>query len=133
MIRRPPRSTLFPYTTLFRSLGKDVNYFFNVDPISIWLANPTALKPELAPLIKMVGDEYEKARPGTTVRSAHVGMAASNTYVFMTEVLPRAIKKYGGGGAGALRQAAPEGSGPEGRPTPGFRGSVGPHAPASAA
>src|SRR3989441_4270848 len=24
MIRRPPRSTLFPYTTLFRSLGDDV-------------------------------------------------------------------------------------------------------------
>src|SRR3989441_12352363 len=24
MIRRPPRSTLFPYTTLFRSLGYDV-------------------------------------------------------------------------------------------------------------
>src|SRR2546422_6622769 len=24
MIRRPPRSTLFPYTTLFRSLGFDV-------------------------------------------------------------------------------------------------------------
>src|SRR3712207_9583957 len=24
MIRRPPRSTLFPYTTLFRSLGKVV-------------------------------------------------------------------------------------------------------------
>src|SRR4051794_41722119 len=23
MIRRPPRSTLFPYTTLFRSLGKE--------------------------------------------------------------------------------------------------------------
>src|SRR2546422_3397029 len=24
MIRRPPRSTLFPYTTLFRSLGEEV-------------------------------------------------------------------------------------------------------------
>src|SRR2546430_11194572 len=24
MIRRPPRSTLFPYTTLFRSLGQDI-------------------------------------------------------------------------------------------------------------
>src|SRR3712207_7579150 len=24
MIRRPPRSTLFPYTTLFRSRGKDL-------------------------------------------------------------------------------------------------------------
>src|SRR3712207_8401510 len=25
MIRRPPRSTLFPYTTLFRSVGGDVH------------------------------------------------------------------------------------------------------------
>src|SRR5260370_31794518 len=24
MIRRPPRSTLFPYTTLFRSIGPDI-------------------------------------------------------------------------------------------------------------
>src|SRR3712207_7284012 len=27
MIRRPPRSTLFPYTTLFRSVGKDNKNF----------------------------------------------------------------------------------------------------------
>ena len=27
MIRRPPRSTLFPYTTLFRSYGKPINRF----------------------------------------------------------------------------------------------------------
>src|SRR2546430_17466977 len=27
MIRRPPRSTLFPYTTLFRSLGSDSAIF----------------------------------------------------------------------------------------------------------
>src|ERR1039458_10564014 len=26
MIRRPPRSTLFPYTTLFRSGGRDTSY-----------------------------------------------------------------------------------------------------------
>src|SRR5260370_42374705 len=26
MIRRPPRSTLFPYTTLFRSINDDPNY-----------------------------------------------------------------------------------------------------------
>src|SRR5215213_9543578 len=77
------------YDKLKEAIGKDVNYFFNVDPISIWLANEKALKPELAPLIKMVGEEYEKARPGTVVKSAHVGMAASNTYVFMSEVLPR--------------------------------------------
>src|SRR2546422_8123208 len=38
MIRRPPRSTLFPYTTLFRSvcfIGADVakKFFSTVDPI----------------------------------------------------------------------------------------------------
>jgi branched-chain amino acid transport system substrate-binding protein len=96
------------YDKLKESLGSDVNYFFNVDPISIWLTNPEALDKRLSPMVKMVGDEYEKAKPGTTIRSAHVGMAASNTYVFMTEVLPRAIKKYGGVDADALRKAALE-------------------------
>ena len=71
-------------------------------------------------MIKMVGDEYEKARPGTVVKSAHVGMAASNTYVFMTEVLPRAIKKYGGIDADALRKAALEVDLPEGGTMLGF-------------
>jgi ABC-type branched-subunit amino acid transport system substrate-binding protein len=108
------------YDKLKEAIGKDVNYFFNVDPISIWLANDKALRPELAPLIKMVGDEYDKARPGTLVRSAHVGMAASNTYVFMTEVLPRAIKKYGGVDADALRKAALEVDIPEGGTMLGF-------------
>src|SRR2546429_2167733 len=33
MIRRPPRSTLFPYTTLFRSLGRKVQPFrLNLQP-----------------------------------------------------------------------------------------------------
>src|SRR5216110_2324279 len=108
------------YDKLKEALGKDVNYVFNVDPISIWLTNEDALKPELLPLIKMVGDEYEKARPGTQVKSAHVGMAASNTYVFMTEVLPRAIKKYGGIDADSLRKAALEVDLPEGGTMLGF-------------
>ncbi len=108
------------YDKLKEAIGKDVNYFFNVDPISIWLANDKALRPELVPLIKVVGDEYDKARPGTVVRSAHVGMAASNTYVFMTEVLPRAIKKYGGIDADSLRKATLEVDLPEGGTMLGF-------------
>ena len=108
------------YDKLKESLGKDVNYFFNVDPISIWLANEKALRPQLPPLIKMVGEEYDKARPGTVVKSAHVGMSASNTYVFMTEVLPRAIKKHGGVGADALRKAALEVDLPDGGTMLGF-------------
>src|SRR2546426_2564177 len=30
MIRRPPRSTLFPYTTLFRSYAHDIHLFFTI-------------------------------------------------------------------------------------------------------
>ncbi len=32
MIRRPPRSTLFPYTTLFRSIALDGKYFYDYIP-----------------------------------------------------------------------------------------------------
>jgi ABC-type branched-subunit amino acid transport system substrate-binding protein len=105
---------------LKESLGADVNHIFNVDPISIWLVNEKALKPGLAEMVKLVGDEYEKARPGIAVKSAHVGMSASNTYVFMTEVLPRAIKQYGGIDAEAMRKAALDVDIPEGGTMLGF-------------
>ena len=84
------------YSKLKETVGADANYFFNVDPISIWQANLKSLKPELLPIIKEVGDAYLKAKPDTVIKSAHVGMAASNTYAFLTDILPRAIQKYGG-------------------------------------
>ncbi len=108
------------YDKLKEAVGTDVNYFFNVDPISIWLTNEQALKPGLAAIVKMIGDEYVKARPGTLNKSAHVGMAASNTYVLLTEVLPLAIQKYGGFDADALRKAALSVDLPEGGTMLGF-------------
>ena len=54
----------------------------------------------------MIGEEFDKVKPGVAIRSAHVGMAASNTFLFFTEVLPVAIKKYGGVDPDALRKAA---------------------------
>ncbi|HEV2550302.1 MAG TPA: ABC transporter substrate-binding protein [Stellaceae bacterium] len=108
------------YDKLKESVGTDVNYFFNVDPISIWLTNEKALNPDLPAIIKMIGDEYQKARPATVIKSAHVGMAASNTFVLFTEVLPRAIKEYGGIDADALRKAALEVDLPEGGTMLGF-------------
>jgi branched-chain amino acid transport system substrate-binding protein len=109
------------YAKLKEGLGNDVNYIYNVDPISIWSTNQKSLvDPKLPDLIKMIGDEYEKAKPETTIRSAHVGMSASNSYVFFTEVLPRAIKKYGGVDADALRKAALEVDLPEGGTMLGF-------------
>jgi len=108
------------YEKLKEGLGPDVNYIFNTDPISIWLTNEKALDPKLPPIIKMVGEEFDKLKPGVAIRSAHIGMAASNTYLFMTEVLPRAIKKYGGIDAEALRKAALEVDLPEGGTMLGF-------------
>ena len=108
------------YAKLKESLGVDANYIFNVDPISIWLSNPQSLRPELPPIIEMVGNEYQKAKPETVIRSAHVGMAASNTYVFFTQVLERAIKVHGGIDAEALRKAALEVDLPEGGTMLGF-------------
>src|SRR5260221_6339985 len=47
MIRRPPRSTLFPYTTLFRSQADDDSYFtamldFGPSSVDGWLARLVA-------------------------------------------------------------------------------------------
>src|SRR3979411_1234696 len=97
------------YEKLKEGLGPDANYIFNTDPISIWLANPKGLDPKLPPIIKMVGEEFDKIKPGVAIRSAHVGIAASYTYVFLNDVLPRAIKQYGGGGPGSRRRAAVDG------------------------
>lgn len=94
------------YEKLKEGLGADVNYFFNTDPISIWLTNDKTLDAKLPPVIKMIGEEFDKVKPGVAIRSAHVGMAASNTYLFFTAVLPVAIKKYGGVDPEALRKAA---------------------------
>jgi hypothetical protein len=108
------------YEKLKEGLGPDANYLFNTDPISIWSANPKTLDPKLLPIIKMVGEEYDKLKPGVAIRSAHVGIGASNAYVFLDDVLPRAIKKYGGIDAEALRKAALDTDIPEGGTMLGF-------------
>ena len=107
------------YDKLKEGLGNDSNHLFTIDPISIWLANPKMLDPKLPPLIQMVGEQFDKMEPGAT-RSAHVGMAASNIYLFFTQVLPVAIKKYGGVDGEALRTAALDVDLPEGGTMLGF-------------
>src|SRR5437588_10717408 len=102
------------YEKLKEELGGDANYLFNTDPISIWLANQKTMEPKLPPVIKMVGEEFDKLKPGVAIRSAHVGIGASNAYVFLDDVLPRAIKKYGGVDSEALRKSALDTDIPEG-------------------
>jgi branched-chain amino acid transport system substrate-binding protein len=108
------------YSKLKETLGTDVNYVFDTDAISIWDVKPEALKPGLADITKMVGEEYLKAKPDTVIKSAHVGIGAANTYIFLSDVLPRAIKKYGGITSDDLRQAALDTDIPEGGTLLGF-------------
>src|SRR2546430_9984255 len=54
MIRRPPRSTLFPYTTLFRSPA-DAAYDFvvqvwSLDGVRVYLSRPHAVLPQITTL-----------------------------------------------------------------------------------
>src|SRR5437660_10683369 len=44
MIRRPPRSTLFPYTTLFRSLGRPRASSATISPSRIARRSPSWLR-----------------------------------------------------------------------------------------
>src|SRR2546425_3164283 len=53
MIRRPPRSTLFPYTTLFRSLFLNVSRFKYFCPANA--ANPMASLLTLHPIATAIG------------------------------------------------------------------------------
>jgi branched-chain amino acid transport system substrate-binding protein len=92
-------------TKLTETFGSDVDYLFNVDPAAAQLLDPKTLKPGLGDLTKEMVKLYQAAKgPGEV--PPHASMGFNHTYVFLTDVLPRAIKKYGGYDAEALRKAA---------------------------
>src|SRR5437899_9593997 len=64
MIRRPPRSTLFPYTTLFRSdHARNVDRLHPTDDAGVLLEGVHALHPE------------ERDRKSTRLNSSHLGIS----------------------------------------------------------
>src|SRR3712207_3772118 len=76
MIRRPPRSTLFPYTTLFRSVAERTVY----EALEI-VKDKTGGEP-----IAALKRAMENVKPPLEVRSRRVGGA---TYQVPVEVRPR--------------------------------------------
>src|SRR5258705_9617066 len=69
MIRRPPRSTLFPYTTLFRSLAKCVRAVAaNLDPLRI--QRLLHLRVHHPAYLRRVRD-----RKSTRLNSSHLGIS----------------------------------------------------------
>ena len=92
---------------LIETLGTDVNYFYNVDPVAAQLLDPKTLKPGVADLTAEMVKRY-KAETGAQEVPPHTSMGFNNAYIFLTDVLPRAIKKHGGYDPEALRKAALE-------------------------
>src|SRR3712207_8845683 len=88
MIRRPPRSTLFPYTTLFRSSSRYVNPFsghLNLEslPPLEGVGQPAQLRYELGggvdplyiPVLLLAHRFYLRDRKSTRLNSSHANIS----------------------------------------------------------
>jgi branched-chain amino acid transport system substrate-binding protein len=104
---------------LYETFKGDVNYLLDVDPVPAQLLDPKTLKPGLGDLTAEMVKRY-KAETGATEVPPHTSMGFNNTWIFLNDVLPRAIKKYGGWDAEALRKAALDTDIPVGGTTQGY-------------
>src|SRR5438045_6469345 len=72
MIRRPPRSTLFPYTTLFRSTRVRIGMAVIVLP----LAHPLRIAEEVATVDHLSQGRFDLGdRKSTRLNSSHLGIS----------------------------------------------------------
>src|SRR3712207_6929233 len=76
MIRRPPRSTLFPYTTLFRSVVLDRSLGQEQRPGDLPVAPPVGEQPEHVELAVGQGhDQRLGDRKSTRLNSSHANIS----------------------------------------------------------
>src|SRR5258708_23063268 len=86
MIRRPPRSTLFPYTTLFRSKPEAV-----IEPVK-----PDALKPENLVVVESAKPDdtkYDTPKSGSARSEEHTSELQSPDHLVCRLLLEKKKKK----------------------------------------
>ncbi len=93
------------FDKLFATFKEDANFIYNVDPVAAQLLNPASLAPGLGDVTKEMIRRYKADVKGDEV-PPHLSMGFNQSWIFFTDVLPRAIKKYGGIDPEALRKAA---------------------------
>src|SRR2546430_12878944 len=71
MIRRPPRSTLFPYTTLFRSAGAFPMAFRESDPVGVVVAAERCRELFDLNSLGLLRELRSKDRKSTRLNSSH--------------------------------------------------------------
>jgi branched-chain amino acid transport system substrate-binding protein len=107
------------FDKLFATFKEDANYIYNVDPVAAQLLDPKTLKPGLGAVTAEMIKRY-KAEIKADEIPPHVSMGFNQTWIFLTDVLPRAIKKHGGIDSESLRKAALETDIPQGGTIQGY-------------
>jgi len=95
------------FDKLYSTFKDDANFIYNVDPVAAQLLDPKTLKPGLGELTTEMVKRY-KAETKAEEVPTHVSMGFNQTWIFLNDVLPRAIGKHGGITSEALRKAALE-------------------------
>jgi branched-chain amino acid transport system substrate-binding protein len=90
---------------LIESFKDDADLIYNVDPVAAQLLDAKTLKPGLGDITAEMVKRY-KAETKANEVPTHVSMGFNQAWIFFTDVLPRAIKTYGGFDPEALRKAA---------------------------
>jgi branched-chain amino acid transport system substrate-binding protein len=104
---------------LIETFKGDVNYFYNVDPVAAQLLDPKSLAPGMGDVTAEMVKRY-KAETKVSEVPPHASMGFNQQWIFLTDVLPRAIKKHGGIDPDALRKAALETDIPSGGTIQGY-------------
>lgn len=107
------------FDKLRESLGADADYVMSVDPPAAQQLDPKALAPGMDKLIAEMSKRY-KAETKVEILPPHVSMGFNQTWIFLTDVLPRAIQKHKGVDPEALRKAALETDIPDGGTIQGY-------------
>src|SRR2546422_6541507 len=71
MIRRPPRSTLFPYTTLFRSKKFLDGFHYDAHPMGMMISTIAALSTFYPDAKDIFNAESRRDRKSTRLNSSH--------------------------------------------------------------
>ena len=103
-----------------RHSARTSEYIFNVDPVAAQLLDPQDARARAGRADRRRWSSATRPRPRPTEVPPHVSMGFNQTWIFLTDVLPRAIKKHGGVDPEALRKAALETDIPDGGTIQGY-------------
>ncbi len=105
---------------LQQTFGKDVDYFYNIDTVGSHLLDASKL--QVAGAKELIDEMLKRFKKDTDYKllTPHVSIGFANTWAFLDDVLPRAIKKYGGIDSESLRKAALDTDIPDGGTLQGY-------------